>query len=83
MKSSVLYYDWLQGSLHVFDVSTPNAMKQMFDIHHGNFISIQILCPGSEYCVVSTAKSILLSSVFFFISIEMFGLRNSVDHLLQ
>ncbi|XP_013386289.1 cilia- and flagella-associated protein 43 isoform X2 [Lingula anatina] len=39
-----------RGALHVYDLENPGSTKEIFDIHHGNFVAVDSLA-GCDHCV--------------------------------
>ncbi|KAK3096042.1 hypothetical protein FSP39_022384 [Pinctada imbricata] len=40
----------VNGSLHLYEAGVPESIRQLKDIHHGNFVGVGCLA-GNEYCV--------------------------------
>ncbi|XP_077991965.1 cilia- and flagella-associated protein 43-like [Glandiceps talaboti] len=40
-----------KGAVHIYDHSNPGSAELLFDHHHGNFLGVDVLAPGNQYCV--------------------------------
>ncbi|XP_070541265.1 cilia- and flagella-associated protein 43-like isoform X2 [Ptychodera flava] len=39
------------GAVHIYDPASPGSAEKLFDHHHGNFLGVDILSPGTQHCV--------------------------------
>ena len=52
----MLSYFSLQGSLFVYEPGDNAGVKPLADVHYGNFVGVDMLSPGNDYCVVSLSN---------------------------
>lgn len=59
------YGCFFQGTIHIFNPSEPANVTQLFDVHHGQFVAVDVMSPGNEdvvVCKLTVDNSSLITS---------------------